>query len=261
MKLDVSKVELSCFDRKRGIKIPTELTEDLAYLIGVHIADGSMNVYRRKHAVDYPYKCSGHPINDKEYYKSVLKPLFKQVFNFDLKCFYGADGCIFLKFNSKAFVTFCNKAIGLPLGKKSDIIKIPEVILRAPLAVKIACVKGIFDTDFCLNFKNKNGKAHDYPVIKISVRSPFLIEDIANILDGLDFNYSKYRYNQFDARIGKRIESFAISISGKKNLNKWFEIIGSRSPNNLTKFGLWERTGECPPWTNVLERQKQLESL
>lgn len=261
MKLDISKVEFSHIDKKRNLKLPDELTEDLAYLIGVHIADGSMNIYKRKYKLDYFYQCTGHAVNELEWYKKTLLPLIKKIFNLSLKCFFEGEKTILFRFRSKGFLQFYNAVIGFPLGKKCSSIGIPEIVLDSPLAIKLACIKGIFDSDFSLSFKNKQRERNDYPVIKLSVRSKHLVKDVAEILTEVNFNYSTYESNVFDKRINKTVQMFHIAVSGRKNLDNWFTLIGSRNPNNITKYKLWKIQGYCQPRTNVLERQNLLNKL
>ena len=79
MKFDLSKVEFSKYDKIRSIQIPEEPTEDLAYLIGLHIGDGSMNFYQNSGL----YSVRGHKVDDRKHYEKVIKPLFKRVYNVD----------------------------------------------------------------------------------------------------------------------------------------------------------------------------------
>ncbi|MBI2106952.1 hypothetical protein HYT57_03130 [Candidatus Woesearchaeota archaeon] len=39
----------------------------------------------------------------------------------------------------------------------------------------------------------------------------------------------------------------------------WFNEIGFNSSKHLTKYDIWKRFGFCPPYTNILERQKILD--
>jgi len=83
--LDSSKISYSWKDSVKGIILPKEISTDLCYVIGAHIGDGSMNIYRRPGQVDYYYNCTGHQINDRKWYDNVLIPLKKKLFNLDLK--------------------------------------------------------------------------------------------------------------------------------------------------------------------------------
>ena len=47
MEFDNSKIQFSNIDVSRGITLPTELDEYLAYLIGFHLGDGHMRQYKK----------------------------------------------------------------------------------------------------------------------------------------------------------------------------------------------------------------------
>ena len=69
-------------DREKGLKIPTKLSEDLAYLCGVLIGDGHLQY--RKDRSEYGIICVGHPIDENDFYDDVIAPLFKKVFGIEV---------------------------------------------------------------------------------------------------------------------------------------------------------------------------------
>jgi len=152
--LDSSKILFSWKDKVKGIVLPKELSIDLCYVIGAHLGDGSMNIYRRKGQVDYLCSCNGHQINDKYWYDNILVPLKSKLFNLQLVAKNRSDGTYSIQFRSKAVVCFYNEVCSLPLGKKSGITDIPQIILDSGLEYTLACISGVFDTDFCFSFKN-----------------------------------------------------------------------------------------------------------
>jgi len=58
--------------------LPLDYSEELAEETGIHIGDGSMNIYRKNNANSYTY--SGHAIDDLEFSKYV-KNLMKKLYN------------------------------------------------------------------------------------------------------------------------------------------------------------------------------------
>lgn len=258
MKFDNSDIEFSWKDPIKEIKLPNELTEDLAYLTGVHIADGTMNIYRRPRQVYYYYKCCGHQINEKQWYDEILAPFFKKLFNLSVNNRYLSDGTYGFSFSSKAVVTFLSQKMGFPLGKKCVIADFPDIIKKADLKMQLACLRGVFDSDFSLTFKKKHKEFHYYPVIVLGVRSQLLISTVSELLDKIEISYCTYDRSRFDERINKVVEMKAIAISGVKNLEKWFELIGSNNFNNLSKYRIWKKYGFCPIETDVIQRKKIL---
>ena len=72
MKFDLSKVEFSKKDINKNLKIPLTLTPELSYLIGIHIGDGTMNIYKRDDGFNgYPIGYSGHLIDEKEFLRMI----------------------------------------------------------------------------------------------------------------------------------------------------------------------------------------------
>lgn len=245
-------------DKLNKIRLPKSLSEDLAYLVGIHIGDGFMNIYNRGYQIDYTQGIYGSNINDKLWHLRVVAPLFNKLFNLNLKSRLNCAGCHSLYFHSKAMTTFYNKCLKLPLGKKSDIINIPEIILSAGLDYSLPCLRGIFDTDFTFSFKNKNKTVHNYPIIELKCSSKPLISTISKILSKIDINYFTAERLISDPRFKTVTKQFSVTVSGKKNARKWFNLIGSRNPSYLSRYALWRKYGFCPPYTNYLQRRAML---
>jgi hypothetical protein len=188
----------------------------------------------------------------------VLLPLFEKLFNFKPKTRLNCPGCHSIYFTSKAITTFFNQCLDLPLGKKSGIIDIPKFIQMAESKYYLNCIKGVFDTDFILSFKNKNKTFHNYPIIELDVSSEKLVLSISKLLwrHGISNFNSKTIVD--DPRFKSITKQFSVTISGKKNLAKWFCLIGSRNPSYLSRYALYKKCGFCPPYTNYLERREML---
>ncbi|MFH1587495.1 MAG: LAGLIDADG family homing endonuclease [Candidatus Diapherotrites archaeon] len=256
--LDTSGVKFSWKDKIKKITLPQELTLDLAYDIGVHIADGSMNIYHRKHKVDYYYSCSGNPETEREWYDNTLLPLKKKLFNFPDKNSLFNDKTYGIQFRSKAILEFYNKVIGLPLGKKCEIIKIPDLIYDAGLKVRLACLRGIFDADGYISFKKRHKKFHYYPYLGIGTNSESLSKQIETIFKEIHLKNSKCFVRRWDKRINKYLECYQNNVSGRKNFNKFRKIVGFRVSNDIAKIRIWEKFGYCPPNLSFVERLKIL---
>jgi len=253
--LDTSGVVFSGKDLVKGIILPLELSIDLCYVVGAHIGDGSMNIYHSDRRTDYYYKCGGHQTNDKSWYDNVLVPLKKKLFNLQLSAKNYPDGTYAIQFRSKAVVCFYSKCLGLPLGNKCEKADIPKIILNAGLPYALSCISGIFDTDFTIAFKNKNNTVHAYPLIELKTKSACLVKTISKILNCVQIPHSTGDCSRFDKRFGKIIESHSLTISGRANIARWFDIVGSRNPNYLSKYLLWKRFGFCPPHLTYPQRK------
>jgi len=256
--LHPEKIEYSWKDKQKGIILPKYLSEDLAYLVGVHIGDGTMNIYRKPRLVEYKQGIFGHAINDKDFHLLVLLPLFEKLFNFRPKTRMNCHGCHSIYFTSKAITTFFNKCLDLPLGKKSEVIDIPKFIQLAGPKYYLECIRGVFDTDFILSFKNKNKTVHNYPIIELKTSSSKLVVTISELLNDIGIsNFTSKRLID-DPRFKSITKQFVVTSSGRKNLKKWFELISSKNPSYLSRYAVYRKYGFCPPYTNYEERKKIL---
>ena len=79
MEFNLSHFELSKKDIEKGLKLPSTISPDLAYIVGVLAGDGNIFVREDKH--DYRIKCVGNPLDEIDFYKNILVPLFKKIFN------------------------------------------------------------------------------------------------------------------------------------------------------------------------------------
>ena len=65
MKFNLSKIKFSKSDLNKNITLPKRITADLAEEIGLHIGDGSMNIYKKKGL----FQLRGHIRDDKKHYQ------------------------------------------------------------------------------------------------------------------------------------------------------------------------------------------------
>jgi hypothetical protein len=256
---DTSSIKFSWKDKIKGIKLPQELTEELAEDIGIHIGDGSMYLSGPSKQ-SYILRYSGHVTEDKEYYFNRIIPLKKTLFNVK------TNGKIFKPRNNEFGIVICSKAvynfylkiISIPSGKKYEIIDIPKIIKMSNREIQCSFIRGLADTDFSITFKRKSTK-HDlnyYPVISANFASKKLVKDLKLILTDLGFKVVTLE------RMGRRYEKFhqtnVININGRKNLKLWMKLIGFNNPKHVTKYLIWKKFGFCPTKTTMLERKRIL---
>ena len=252
MELDLSKVEFSHNDKRLGIKVPTELTEDLAYFMGVHVGDGYMKIQKRKSAIDYKLQYSGHFINEYAWYQFILSPLINKLFNKENYLKKSNSNSVSICFRSKAILTFMHHACGIQLSPKKN-IDVPEIIKNANLSIKAAFIRGLVDTEGSLVFKNSGRN----PTIDISTSSKALYDTLQELISELGIGFYSCVYHT--SRNLTPIIQYKIQINGKKKLAKWIELVGFSSYNHLTKYLVWKTTGSLKPYTNIHERIEILE--
>lgn len=225
MKFDLSQIQLNEKDVEKNLKLPNELSSELAELIGIHFGDGSMHKNYR-----YTYRLTYTSNISEKQYSEHINTLFKKIFNVSFRSKTDTNkNCIVLHFISKALCEFFNKILRIPYGSKSDLL-IPVDILNKKEYL-IAFVRGLFDTDGCITLQ-RQGK-YEYVLIKICTKHKKLAKDLVEILKSLEipsFVCTKFwgQNRGFDV------------VIRNKNAIKFFEIIGSSNSKNIKKWGRWE---------------------
>lgn len=262
MRLNLSNVQFSKKDIRLDIKLPKYLTAELAYLIGVHIGDGTL--VSKPNECHYVIGYTGHLIDEYYYHKNVLIPLIKKLFN---KKVHAVEDkrerktSVRTYFNSKAIFTFLSNVIKLPIGDKSN-CTIPYIIKISNREVKINFIKGLADTDGTLVFKKRYRKLHYYPTISLASKSRTLIKEVNNILKKEGFSTSfKLDYLVYDRKRNVNYIRSFVELNGLDNLNLWMDKIGFKSEKHLTKYEVWKKLGYCPANTNINQRIEILHSL
>lgn len=219
------------------MKLPKLTNPDLAEETGIHVGDGSMNVYGKG---SHMFSLRGHRFDDQEYYENFIPKLYKRVFGLDVNIRYWPDVIGFQK-GSKELLQF-KRGLGLPMGPKGD-LGIPKFVLRNKRLLA-RFIRGIFDTDSTLTFEKKSRDIPYYPRIIISTTSHRLGPQLVGVLSKkFGFNLSHW----VDNRNHKNWRDIhRICIRGEKNTKKWFKVIGSSNPKNVVKYKYWEIHGYAP---------------
>ncbi len=220
--LNTSRINYSKKDIIKKIKLPKKLTPELAEEIGMQFGDGFLSEKR------YDYRLKGNPKDEKEYYIYYIAPLFKKLYNVDLKLkeSYQTFG---FELYSKAIWEFKTKVVCIKPGRKENIF-IPKKLKVNNKEILCSFIRGLFDTDGSLCFKTKYGYERYYPEIGISLISKNLIKEVGEILQMLGFNPGIY----FNKKYGR------ISIYGINALKRYEKLIGWSSQKNLNKLNDWK---------------------
>lgn len=249
MKFDLSKINFSIFDLKRGLKLPNELNEGLAEDLGIMVGDGYIGkLVRLKRAADYYINCYGNAITDRRFYGEYVKNLKKSLFNLDFRFSNKKKNTCELKINSKGLLEFYTKVCGLPSGKKVG-IGIPLIVKDSNENIKCSFIRGLADSDFSLTFRRKGKKIMYYPLIRIKTSSKNLILDLELLLNKMGFKIT----TSYDLKSRHPVTNnisigHELSLNGVSNLEFWMEKIGFSNPKNLLKllkYNLWKTNGFC----------------
>lgn len=227
---------------------PDKITPELAYLSGVLAGDGSINI-RPKH--DYEIKCVGNPRDEKEFYDSVVAPLFEGLFGLRVKAkLHDSETTYGVRIWSKLVAYFFAQKIGLPVGTKYGKLRIPPQFKVSEELVK-SYIQGLADTDFSLALKKRYKQQPYYPVITGVSKSRELMEDVAKFLESKGFSISKHFDKVHDDKRFGKVSVHVIQLYGHMQLVKWMSLIGFRNPKHLAKFEFWKNTNENNSWARL----------
>ena len=202
------------------------MNSDLAEEIGLHLGDGSMNYYNGKGL----YQLRGHITDDKSHYIIRIKPLYKSLFNIDIRLRdMHSTGVHGFQIWSNALVDYKHNFLGLPLGPKHDFL-VPNTITNNDEFSK-SFLRGFFDTDGCLYLENRRGNL--YPRIEMVSISERFIKQLKEIIFRLGFRVT---YEKRDNLPRHKFAIHKLSIRGKTMTRKWFFEIKSNNPKHVNKF-------------------------
>ncbi|MFH0831770.1 MAG: hypothetical protein V1886_02805 [archaeon] len=165
---------------------------------------------------------SGHSVLDKEYLmflKGIIKKLFGK--NALVKYKRDAKGMEIL-FCHKQLILFMNKELEFPIGKKIN-LRIKNSLANDWNKIKYI-LKGIFDTDGSF-YLDKTPSGNPYPIITISMKSPFLLAQLNKQLLANNF---KVRFREYE-----------LILKGSIQVTKWMREIGSNNPKHFLKYQSW----------------------
>lgn len=226
-----------------------ELTEDMAEFIGILLGDGGINKGLKNVVVH-------NGTEDYFYMNNYVRLMIKKLFSLDVKVIdRKRRNEILIRISSTKVFGLLTKDYGLWSGPKQN-IGIPEIIKTASQENRFAFLRGLADSDFSFMFK-KGGK---YPIVRANFKSKNLIIDLKSMFLELGFTC----FIETDKERSYKTRSWitnVITLSGQKNLSKWFSYIGSSNPKHYTKFLIWKLTGECQPYTNLKQRLKVLKRV
>ena len=99
--------------------------------------------------------------------------------------------------------------------------------ILAKKSYRVACVRGLMDTDGCLFYEchNIKSKKYCYPRLSFVTASVPLRDSVFGILNKLGLN-PKIR------NVNKRY----VQIEEKEKIKEYFKIVGSSNPKHLNKY-------------------------
>jgi len=227
---DSSFLEPSVFDFKKGIILPKNITLELALETGYSLGDGFISNKK------YEYRLKGNKKDEQEFYESAVKPLYKKLFNLNIKL-KNYETTVGFEEYSKAIWEFKVRVLGIKPGRKTDVC-VPQILKKQGKEVLAALMQGLLDTDGNIYFKSQGKRKSYYPIVSIVTISKELANDIYEIFVKLGFKPYFWESKKLTSRVPNK--RFLVRISGYKNFQLYKEIIGTRQPKNICKIKSWE---------------------
>ena len=215
------------------------MDEDLAEFIGIYIGDGNLTIREAKNS--YEFKFVGNPSCDAPYFENYVSKLASSILGRKIKARTMDKG-------RSVGIYFCSKelaeqfaVLGFPGGPKAERISIPNEIMESE-KLRIACIRGIFDTDGCFTLKRRGRQEPYYPVITFSMKNRMVMSQISSALHLSNIPHSiSFDICNKDSRTGKTYSKHYLSIYGFKNVSKWFSIFGSSNPKSVSRLKLLKK--------------------
>lgn len=192
----------------KNIKLPKELTADLAEFIGAYLGDGTLT--------SYFIRISGDKQHDKPYFKYLTKLTHKL---FSLNCTQRSENKtnqLYLEIRSKRLCDFLKDRFELRPGNKLKTgNKIPAEIMNNP-ELSAACLRGLIDTDGCIG---KDGRAF---TVRFCSHSQHLFNQVYKI--GINLGVFSFKTKR---EIGTR---------SWPKINRYFKIVGSSNLRHIIRY-------------------------
>lgn len=234
MKFNLSKIEISYFDKNTELTLPEFPSCELAEFIGILTGDGYMNKYGKYFSF---LEIAGDSKLDYDYLTGHVSGIIFELFNILPKVqFKKYQNCMYLRLMSKGLNNYL-KEIGFKNGKKT-LIEIPKWILNDNDFMK-SFIQGLADTDGCIALLNRKQKKFlFYPRIQIALNNKYIIHTTGNWLKNKGIRASLQMDNKKLTYKGetKNHVGYRFQISGRKQVEKWMDIIGFRNKRHLDKY-------------------------
>ncbi len=168
--------------------IPCFLSEELAYIVAAILCDGHLK--KDNYRVGFELVSKDIVMKFIRNFSSVFDVKFRYNTRIDKR---GGRKVLHRAYvNSKPIVLFLRDFFEIPRGKKSDIIKIPELIKKSNMSIRRAFIEGVFDTD---GGKRRGG-------FGLSSASVVFRDDVTEMLMefGIDVKKDEWLNKKYDKR-------------------------------------------------------------
>ncbi len=202
--------------QRKKINIPLK-NKLLAEFVGIMLGDGGISDHQVSITLNK---------KDDYIYSLFISNLIRKLFSVKPRVkFRKIENALDLIVSRKNLVDFC-ASIGLKIGNKlNQDLDIP-LWINKNVDLKIACLRGLIDTDGCCvihKYKVKN-KSYCYKKISFSSSSPHLIESVISILKELGFS-PRLSYNRNN-----------VWLDGRADVQRYFKLVKTHNPKHKERY-------------------------
>ncbi len=191
-------------------------SQELAEFVGIVMGDGGLTQNQLVITL--------HCIDDFEYSTFVVKLLHKLFGVNPSKTRRLKSNVFSIRISRVKLISFC-KSIGLVVGDKiKNQIDIPDWIKKSS-HYKIACLRGLMDTDGCVVIHKyiSNNKQYIYKKLAFTSRSMPLLRSVCSIFEDLGLKH----------RIGNNSD---VRVEAVQNVKRYFEVVGTHNYKHLKRY-------------------------
>lgn len=218
--LKLQKLQSDNYHKFENIK----LDKNLAYFVGLWIGDGFSNKYQRYYLTQFV----GNEESELGYYKNIICKYLEETFDLKPIIKESIDGN-FIRINiySKGLFDLLIENIGVPKGRKSKTVLIPQKILSADREILLSCIAGIYDAEGCIFFDKRKTYSKPYPRIDLHMFNAEILNQIKNVLDKEGIICSLASISNGNSRI---------LIYGQENIKHFLTKILLRNPKHINRL-------------------------
>lgn len=199
--------------------------ESLAEFIGIMLGDGNIGRYntRADDRIKVQHRIKVTLDSRNLEYIGYVYNMFKKVLNVEPRIYFKKDeNAVDIATFIKDKFNYLTNEVGLKISPKINNMIIPHPYNKGVLGLFV--LKGLFDTDGCVSVFNNNNVI--YPRIEIRLSPCPAQKQIFQILVEQGFNFKVQNLDRGHIKI---------RISGKNELIKWFDLVGSSNPIHINK--------------------------
>jgi hypothetical protein len=185
--------------RLRSVKLPDDMSEELAEIVGIHFGDGYMKIRpRRTYILTYALNS-----DDTDYIHHV-SGLFHDVFGITLtRRQIQGKRCVEIYCCSRMLCEYFHHVLEVPYSPKNN-LTIPSFIRNDP-RWQSAFLRGLFDTDGCYTVSVTG--PYRYELTKITMKSESFAIEVCNLLSSMGIKSYICNKGSFDVVIRRRESS------------------------------------------------------